>query len=147
MFHPPLFDKRHKQRTGLLAHRDFSGFERPPVGMATDGRLCADDDHFLLPAGRRRGFRSRLDDADHFHASRRFDFDFVQRQRGCGVAGDHQQLRSLILQIAHRADRIVRDRGGRLRSVRKAGGVAKVEIVGLWDPLDQRPENGQPADS
>ncbi len=140
MFHPSLFDQWHKQRTRLLPHRDPAGFERPPVSMAADGGLCSNDDHLLLPAGRRRGFRSRFDDADHCYICR--SFDLVERERcGC-VAGDYQQLRSLILQIAHRADRVMRDRGRRLRSVRKAGRVAEVEIVSLWDSLDQCPENG-----
>ena len=76
--------------------------------MAANGRRCPNDHHFLVPATCRRGFRSRFDDADHFHARRRFDL--IERQRGGRVAGDHQQVRTLILQIAHRPHRVMRDR-------------------------------------
>jgi len=31
-----------------------------------------------FPASRRRDFRSGFDDADYFHARRRFDFDLVE---------------------------------------------------------------------
>ncbi len=106
MLHPTFFDQRHKQRTSLLAHCDVAGFERPPVGMAADGSIGADDDHVPFPAGRRRRVGARFNYTDNLHSRRRFDLR--ERQGGRRIAGDHQQLRSLILQIAHRPDRIMR---------------------------------------
>jgi len=74
MLHPTFFDQRYKQRTCLLSHRDASGFERPPVCVAADGRIGADDDYMPLSASRCGGVRSRFDDTDDFHARRCLDF-------------------------------------------------------------------------
>jgi len=141
MVYPAFFDQRNEQRASLLAHRDVASLEGAPVGMAADGGIGADDDHVPLPAGRRRRVGARFNHADHFYSRRRFDLR--ERQRGGCVAGDHQQLRSLILQIAHRPDRIMRYGGRRLRSVGKAGGITEVEVVGVPDAVDECAQHGK----
>jgi len=62
-------------------------------------------------------------------------------------AGDHQQFRALLLQVVHRAHRVVGHRGRRFRSVRKACRIAEIEIIGARNAFDERAEDGQPANA
>ena len=71
--------------------------------------------------------RSGLDHADDRHV--RGLLDLRQCQRGCGVAGDHQQVDVLGFEKARRADGVARNRFRRLGAVGQARGVAEIEVV------------------
>lgn len=136
---PSFLDQRHKERTGFFVDHNAACFERMAIRMACNGRVGPDYHNFTGAAGLGCGARSGLDDTDDLDI--RCRFDFVKCQRGCRVAGNDQQFRSLRFQMADGANRIVNYCGCGLGPVGKASRVAEIQIVGVGNMPQERGEN------
>ncbi len=66
---------------------------------------------------------------------------------GGGVAGDHQELDTMVHEPARGVEGVSADGGRGLGAVGKAGGVSEVEVVLARHPLAQGLENREPADA
>src|SRR5690348_17669103 len=143
MIHPSFFDQWNEQRTCFFMGLDPPRLQRFAVRMAADRSIGANHDNFALPALPRRTFRARLDHTEH-RDLRRAD-DPVERQCRRGIASNHQKLRALRFQKLRRFDRVSGHCLNRLASIRQTRGVAKVQIVGSWNQMDELFKYGKSA--
>lgn len=95
MFDPSLFDQGDEQRASFFPRSNLAQFEGAKIGMAADGGFSSDDHYFMIFAGGCCGVCSGLDDPNDVDVRR--SFDFVQRESGCSIARDDQQVRALLL--------------------------------------------------
>jgi hypothetical protein len=101
--------------------------------VAADRRVGPHDDNFPVLADRSGGLGPGL---DHSHdRDVRCRRDLVERKRGRSIAGDHQQLGSVGLKVVGGFNRVARHGFNRLRAVREAGSIAKVDVIGVRDKL------------
>ena len=128
---PSLFDQRNQQRASLLPRIEAPSLKSFPVSVAADGGLGPDNNDFLILADGSGGLGAGLHHAHDRHMG--CGRDAVEGKCGCGVAGDHQQLGSLSFEVVGSFDGITRHGFDRLGAVGKAGGIAKVEVVGVGD--------------
>ena len=91
------------------------------------------------------GFGSGLDDADDRDGEGLLDV--FEGQGGGGVAGDDEEVGSLIVEELCAGDGVAGDGFAGLRAVGEAGGVAEVDVVGRGDEGEQGAEDGEAAEA
>src|ERR1700683_1849504 len=131
VLHPSFFDERHQQRASLLPRIKAAGLKSFLVGVAADRGLGPDDHDSFIFADRSGGLGAGLYYANDWNAG--CGDDAVESKRGRRVAGDDQQLGSVGFKIVSCFDGITRYRFHRLGAVGKARGIAKVEIISVWN--------------
>jgi len=128
---PTLFDKGHEQRARFLVRAQAAGFESLAVSVAAYGGFGSDDHNFLVGGCGSSGLGSWFDYAYHGHMSGRGDA--IQRQRRCGVAGNHEEFRTVGFEIVRGLDGVACDGLNRFGAVGKSRRISEVEIIGGRD--------------
>ena len=108
--------------------------------MAADRRISRHDHNLLALTGLCAAISARFDYADHRHM--RASANAVERQRACGIAGDHQQLRTMLFEEVRSAHGVAGNGLRRLRAIRQTRSVAEVQIVGIGDHAHHLAQDG-----
>ncbi len=93
----------------------------------------------------RGGLDSGADDADHGDGE--LAGEVVERERGCGVAGDDERLGPLGEQEGGGGEGVAGDGLAGFGAVGEAGGVTQIEVVGAGDEGKQGAEDGEAAEA
>ena len=115
------------------------------VGMACNGSIGADHHYVAVLAGLRRSIGSRFDHSNY--SNLRGGANFVERKRGGRIAGDDQKFGALGLQMLNGAYGVMGNGDSGFRSIGKASGVTKIQIVGVGNRSQQGRENRKAADA
>ena len=99
--------------------------------MAADGSFGTDNNDLSIPGCGCGSFSSRFDDTDN--RDMRCGADSIECEGRRSIAGDHQQLGALGLEIVRSFDRVACHGFDRLGSVGQAGGIAELGVVGRWN--------------
>ena len=110
VMHPSLLDERNKQRPRLAEYPNIRIDPADRIGIRMGMYRSSRGNDTDLPVPGRLGChsRSRLDHTDHRHAG--FLTDLIDRERGRGIAGNHDRLDILCFQKAHDLAGIPHDR-------------------------------------
>ena len=149
------------EHLGRVGDTGLDELDEPRAGLGEDRELRVDLEHVLVgaradraggadhadPAVARRRHRGAHRGADHLDDRNVVALARVaQHRRGGGVARDHEHLHALVDERVEDLERVPADVGDRLRTVRRARGVADVEERLARQLRRDRPGDGEPAD-
>ena len=143
---PALLDQRDEQRAGFFQGTKAHGAAGGGVGVALDGGAGGNDQHVAGARGLAGGGGAGLDDAQN--GDGHGVLNGVQSQGAGGVAGDHQELCTLLADEELSAlGGVAGDGAAGLGAVGQAGRVAEKGELSPRQPLDKRAQDGQAAEA
>jgi len=125
------------ERTGLSSVGDILQ-QLPVSGGAINGKYNSSGNFGSPPDG--GGIGAGLHYANHGNVSGRGNP--IQCQGSRGIAGDDERLRAMRFQEVCGLYRVACDSFYRFGAVGKAGGVAKIRVIGTGDELQQSFQDG-----